>query len=95
LLAWPDLDGDCQQQTRARIVPLMACLGVFFCFCFFFVVVVVVVMVMVVDTSTFGVDCLSAYTGPVVVHVGELLGQTFGASMWGQVRGMSFIFFGH
>ena len=36
------------------------------------------------DASSFGLDCVRAYRGPAVVHVGELFGGTCSADPWGQ-----------
>ncbi|EGD82848.1 hypothetical protein PTSG_03480 [Salpingoeca rosetta] len=36
------------------------------------------------EACTFGLDCLRAFSGNVVAHVGELRGETLSANPWGQ-----------
>jgi hypothetical protein len=36
------------------------------------------------EESTFSLDCLHHYDGDIIIHVGELYGETFSNNPWGQ-----------
>ncbi|XP_038670231.1 uncharacterized protein LOC119974936 isoform X1 [Scyliorhinus canicula] len=42
------------------------------------------------ESSTFSLDCLSDFKGDIILHVGELLGETLSANHWGQSTSRSF-----
>ncbi|XP_032220374.1 uncharacterized protein LOC116603372 [Nematostella vectensis] len=42
------------------------------------------------ESSTFGIDCLNNYKGDTIIHIGELLGETFSANPWGQSSSRDF-----
>ncbi|XP_060704334.1 uncharacterized protein LOC132830559 isoform X2 [Hemiscyllium ocellatum] len=42
------------------------------------------------ESSTFSLDCLSYFRGDIILHVGELLGETLSANHWGQSTSRNF-----
>ncbi|XP_069471341.1 uncharacterized protein [Ambystoma mexicanum] len=42
------------------------------------------------ESSTFSLDCLGYYRGEIILHVGELLGETLSANPWGQSSSRDF-----
>ncbi|XP_078539722.1 uncharacterized protein LOC144824537 isoform X2 [Lissotriton helveticus] len=42
------------------------------------------------ESSLFSLDCLSYYRGDTILHVGELLGETFSSNPWGQSTSRDF-----
>ncbi|XP_067866531.1 uncharacterized protein [Heterodontus francisci] len=42
------------------------------------------------ESSTFSLDCLSHFKGDIILHAGELLGETLSANHWGQSTSRNF-----
>ena len=86
-MAWPD--GECVAARQDGWAPMFALSETSSvhsraCALTWLVCVRVHILVAEDEDSTFGFDCVTEYKGKLIVHVGELLGDTLSSNPWGQ-----------